>query len=70
MLNQGDNEKLKIGVALPDDLCSCFVLKIKTKRFHKCFPRRNQSMTNKTFIGEFLALSVIFAAGYAFMLVA
>jgi hypothetical protein len=34
------------------------------------FPRRNQSMANKDFIGEFLALALVFAAGYAFMLVA
>ncbi len=34
------------------------------------FQRRNQSMANKAFIGEFLALAVVFAAGYAFMLVA
>jgi len=27
-------------------------------------------MTNKAFIGEFLALALVFAAGYAFMLVA
>ena len=34
------------------------------------FPRRNQSMANKAFIGEFLALALAFAAGYAFMIVA
>ena len=34
------------------------------------FPRRNQSMTNKTFIGEFVALAFVFAAGYVFMVVA
>lgn len=34
------------------------------------FPRRNQSMANKTFISEFLALAFVFAAAYAFMLVA
>lgn len=34
------------------------------------FPRRNQSMPNKAFIGEFVALVFVFAAGYAFMIVA
>ncbi len=34
------------------------------------FPRRNQSMANKAFIGEFVALVFVFAAGYAFMIVA
>jgi len=27
-------------------------------------------MTNKTFIGEFVALAFVFAAGYAFLIVA
>ncbi len=34
------------------------------------FPRSNQSMTNKTFIAEFVVLAFVFAAGYAFMIVA
>ena len=28
------------------------------------------TMSNKTFFGDFLALTIIFAGGYAFMLVA
>jgi len=34
------------------------------------FPRSNQSMTNKTFIADFVALAFVFLAGYAFMIVA
>jgi hypothetical protein len=34
------------------------------------FPRSNQSMTNKTFIADFVALTFVFLAGYAFMIVA
>lgn len=34
------------------------------------FPRRNQTMSNKVFIQEFLALAAMFIAGYAFMVVA
>ena len=32
--------------------------------------RSNQSMTNKTFIADFVALAFVFLAGYAFMIVA
>ena len=56
---------LKKGVAWREVLCSCFVPIYKTNRF----PRRNQFMANKAFIGEFLALALVFVAGYAFMLV-
>ena len=34
------------------------------------FPRSNQSMTNKTFIADFVALAFVFLAGYVFMIVA
>ena len=34
------------------------------------FLRSNQSMTNKTFIADFVALAFVFLAGYAFMIVA
>ncbi len=44
---------------------SCFV-HINNNRF----PRRNQTMHNKAFMQEFLALAAMFIAGYAFMLVA
>ena len=40
------------------------------RQLNNRFPRSNQSMTNKTFIGEFVALAFVFAAGYAFMIVA
>jgi hypothetical protein len=63
---------LKIRVAWLYVLCSCFVRCSinNTKDTNNRFPRRNQSMTNKAFIREFLALALVFAAGYAFMLVA
>ena len=33
-------------------------------------PKEEPSMANKAFIEEFLALAFVFAAGYAFMIVA
>ena len=42
----------------------------QSKDTNNRFPRRNQSMANKAFIGEFVALALVFAAGYALMIVA